>query len=879
MDMCHFQLHHPATVPRHVLLEEMVGREHLLEQILLPLKEQRPVYERPPVLLLGPAGLGKTTLLWALKYGVEADPVLQAEWLPVVFPEEPNAVGDLADFWLQAIRALSATAGLVNDHADRLLEEGGKSLAKKAATLFFKLAQDVLGKKVLLLVDSFDQIARTFMNEQEAWAFREQLIQHRELYVVATAPGYFKSVTDMDGVFYDVFRIYHLDPFRRDLALQAFRKWAAFYESDAVLTVLEHEPQRFHTLRVLCGGNPRLLRLLFRVWHRGESPDVLSDLERLFDDLGADYKNRIRRLKPLVRRTFDAIARYWRPVGVGPLTRSLRKPSNYVSAQIKRLIEEGYVEEVGGSEKRKTYQLVERFYNLFYLARYDRLNFGKATDLMAFMDLFYRASPLIDAAPRAALREVPPEQPRAMRFAFYNAFGGTLGAPKRRGLVARPFRDDDATRRFQLIEAWLTERLPDYICEDGEPSEEECAAWFEQWIVPVLNRFFDGHADVAGWSDIVLLLRQMNALPLAETTCRRSLQIFPNDARLWNWLGAVCEERGAYDAALEAYQTACAHDAAYPLPHANLARVYAEAFRRFKPAEQHAEKALEKGDREPIYWFLMGNLYAFHLGRYEEAEEAYGQAIDLRENFFSAWNNLGIALAEMGQIENAEHAFRRALRLRNHSALPWNNLGVLCGERMDRAAYAEHAFHRAIDCDAKSALAHANLGLLYRGPLQRPQQAEDCLMQAIEHAGEDGLFYLDLGSLLISGGRRARAMEYFIMALKLSPHERLCREAFLKMSGDNPYPWSEVLPSLLDHMRTMVAGEALTELRHFALQGFFCLARAGRDDTVAELLDHDAVRVCFQPLCDAMALKRGKISIDQLAPERLALIDEVRELI
>ncbi|CAM2007553.1 tetratricopeptide repeat protein [Acanthopleuribacter pedis] len=879
MDMCHFQLHHPDSVPRHVLLEELVGREHYLEQILLPLKEQRPVHERPPILLLGPAGLGKTSLLWALKYGVEADPQLQADWLPVLFPEEPNAIGDHADFWLTAIRCLTESAGLVNDHADRLLEEGGKQLAKKARALFFKLSQDVLGKKVLLLVDSFDQIARAFMNEQDAWQFREHLVQHAELYVVAAAPAYFKAVTDMDGVFYDVFRFVHLDPFRRDLAQQAFRKWAGFYKSEAVQALIKEEPQRFHTLRVLCGGNPRLLRQVFRIWHRGESRDVLGDLERLYDDLGADYKNRIRRLKPLVRRTFDAIARHWRPVGVGPLTRQLRKPSNYVSAQIKRLTEEGYIEEVGGSEKRKTYQLVERFYNLFYLARYDRQNYTKVTDLVDFMDLFYRPSLLIGAQAPAPANDWKPEQPRAMRFAYYNAFGGCLGSPKRRGLVARPFRDDESSRRFQMLEADLTQNLPDHVREDRPVEAAETAAWFSRWVGPLIERVYGEHPEASAWSDAVLVLRQLQALPLAEATCRRALAAFPEDARLWNWLGALCEERGLPEEALEAYQSACSHDDHYALAHANLARLYAACFGRFDRAEEHAEKALEKGDREPIYWFLMGNLYAFHLGRYEEAEEAYGQAIDLRENFFTAWNNLGIALAEMGQIENAEHAFRRTLRWRNQSALPWNNLGVLCGERMDRAAYAEHAFHRAVDADKTLALAHANLGLLYRGPLQRPQQAEDSLMQAIEHAGESGLYYLDLGSLLIGGGRRARAMEYFIMALKLSPEEPLCREAFLKMTGDNPYPWSEVLPSLLDYLPTLIRGSDLQTMRHFILQGFFCLARAGRDDTVTELLEHEAVHTCFQPLREALSLKQGKISIDQLAPERLALIDEVRDMI
>ena len=875
MNLCHFQLHHPDLVPRHVLLEEIVGREYLLEQVLLPLKERRPLIDRQHVLLMGPAGLGKTTLLWAIKYGIEADPELQAEWLPVVFPEEPNSIGDMADFWLLAIRQLAAGMGLVNDHADRLLEERGGNLTKKAKGLFFKMVDEVLGKKVVLLVDSFDQITRTLVHEQDALAFREHLTQRPELYVVATAPTYFKAISDMDSPFYDVFRVLHLDPFRRDLALLAFRKWANFYQSDRVHQILRDQPQRFHSLRILCGGNPRLLRLLFRVWHGGHTRDAGGDLERLFDDVGADYKHRIRRLKPLVRRTFDAIARHWNPVGVGLLTRQLRKPSNYVSAQIRRLVDEGYIEEVGGSEKRKTYQLVERFYNLFYLARYDRQGFHQVQDVMGFMDLFYRDASLVRGLPADRGESFDPERPRPMRFAFYNAFGAPMGDSSRRGLVARPYRDARAIERFQNMERALA-KVPANLQQQLRDVAVDAEAAERLW--PAIESLFGPHfsRDVAGWCDVILLLRQLDALPMAEHACRLSLKQHPADAKLWNWLGAVLEERGDCDQAMEAYQTANIHDGDFPLAHANQARLYAEIYGNLEQAEYEAEKALEKGDREPIYWFLLGNLYANFLGKLEEAEEAYGQAIDLRENFFSAWNNLGIALARMGQIENAEHAFRRALHHRAQAALPWNNLGVLCGEMMDREAYAEHAFHRAIDCEPKWALAYANLGLLYRGKLERQQQAEEQLMLAIEHAGENGLYYLDLASLLIGGGRRARAMEYVMMALKLSPKEPICREAFLAMAGENPYPWSEVLQPLLDGMQYMIPSRQLNDLRHFCLQGFFCLARAGRVDTVLDLLNHPAIAAIFRPLKEALNLKLGRISIDQLAPERLALIDEVR---
>ena len=47
-------------------------------------------------------------LLCAIRHRVKGDALLGAEWLPVSFHEEQYGIGDLADFWLEAIRHLEA---------------------------------------------------------------------------------------------------------------------------------------------------------------------------------------------------------------------------------------------------------------------------------------------------------------------------------------------------------------------------------------------------------------------------------------------------------------------------------------------------------------------------------------------------------------------------------------------------------------------------------------------------------------------------------------------------------------------------------------------------------------------------------------------------
>jgi tetratricopeptide (TPR) repeat protein len=49
------------------------------------------------------------------------------------------------------------------------------------------------------------------------------------------------------------------------------------------------------------------------------------------------------------------------------------------------------------------------------------------------------------------------------------------------------------------------------------------------------------------------------------------------------------------------------------------------------------------------------------LGRYEEAIEAYNEAIKIDPQFAFAWNNKGLALSSLGRYEEAEQCFQRAI--------------------------------------------------------------------------------------------------------------------------------------------------------------------------------------------------------------------------
>ena len=171
--------------------------------------------------------------------------------------------------------------------------------------------------------------------------------------VVGTTPSHFEEIATVDQAFHDFFRIFSLDRLTQQELENFLRHFAEIQGDDQVIHAIEHAPQRIAAMRILTGGNPRLVKLGYRVLREGIDGDVRRDLERLLDECTPFFKHRIESLAKEARRTFDAIARRWDPVTVDEIRLELRKPSNYISAQIKRLIAEGFIEAISGEKKKQ----------------------------------------------------------------------------------------------------------------------------------------------------------------------------------------------------------------------------------------------------------------------------------------------------------------------------------------------------------------------------------------------------------------------------------------------------------------------------------------------------------------------------------------------
>jgi protein O-GlcNAc transferase len=159
----------------------------------------------------------------------------------------------------------------------------------------------------------------------------------------------------------------------------------------------------------------------------------------------------------------------------------------------------------------------------------------------------------------------------------------------------------------------------------------------------------------------------------AEAGYRQILAVDAKNFDALQLLGALYNETGHNEQAVELISRAIDLDPSYPPAHYNLAIAYG-ALNRIEPAIACYRKAIAL---EPGYFEAHYNLAVlFHnQGRLDEALASYKLAISLNPNFAEAHNNEGVAHGERGQINEAILAFQRALSIKPDYAAAQYNLG------------------------------------------------------------------------------------------------------------------------------------------------------------------------------------------------------------
>ena len=353
-------------------------------------------------LIIGQRGMGKTTLLKRIEVELHKEHYRQ-RFIPLLYREEQYNVKDLADFWLNTLDALADSLQSEKYPSMETMDKTIRELSSKAPEIISEEAYKFLmntcrdlGRRPVLLIDNiglvFNRLDTNRENNPEQWALRELLSKNGAPIFVSSGVTVIDDVADYSMPFYDFFQIQYLRKLNYGEFEILLKNLATITNcSETVFASIEKNKSRQQSLFELTGGSPRLTVILFEHIVKGFSDNINDDLEKLADTITPLYKAKFEELSAQQQIILDAIALHWDAISLKKLSTATRMENNQLSPQIKRLIDNGWIEATPAYKaKGNAYFIGERFFNIYYLIRNcSRRHKDKLYCLSKFLEYFY----------------------------------------------------------------------------------------------------------------------------------------------------------------------------------------------------------------------------------------------------------------------------------------------------------------------------------------------------------------------------------------------------------------------------------------------------------------------------------------------------------
>ncbi|WP_017314499.1 tetratricopeptide repeat protein [Mastigocladopsis repens] len=188
---------------------------------------------------------------------------------------------------------------------------------------------------------------------------------------------------------------------------------------------------------------------------------------------------------------------------------------------------------------------------------------------------------------------------------------------------------------------------------------------------------------------------------------------------------------------------------------------------------QNNEEAVASYDQalkiKPDYdsaWNNRGNALG-NLGRYEEAVASYDQALKIKPDDDSAWYNRGIALGNLGRYEEAVASYDQALKFKPDDDSAWNNRGNALDE-LGRYEEAVASFDQALKFKPDDHSAWYNRGYAL-GNLGRYEEEIASYDQALKFKPDDHSAWYNKARCYALQGNIEQAIENLEKAIHLNP--------------------------------------------------------------------------------------------------------------
>jgi tetratricopeptide (TPR) repeat protein len=155
------------------------------------------------------------------------------------------------------------------------------------------------------------------------------------------------------------------------------------------------------------------------------------------------------------------------------------------------------------------------------------------------------------------------------------------------------------------------------------------------------------------------------------------------------------------------------------------------------------------------------------LGQAEDAIDVYQKALSLKQNYPEAHNNCGNALCDLGRNVEAVSCYRKAVALKPNYTEAHNNLGNAL------RALGEHhkavtSYRNAIKINPSFMEAYSGLGMAYSS-LGQWDEAAACFKRVIQNTPHHAEAQNNLGNALKAKGRVEEAIASYRSAISINP--------------------------------------------------------------------------------------------------------------
>ncbi|GHT42538.1 hypothetical protein AGMMS49965_14260 [Bacteroidia bacterium] len=359
-------------------------------------------------IIIAQRGMGKTTMLHRIAIELHKS-AYKDRFIPLAFPEEQYTVTNLGNFWLNCLDALADSLELEHYDANEVknidnrvkelsLYKNSDETASQAYRFLMEFCKKIKRRPVLLV----DNIGLIFnrLSKNSQHSLRAVLSENGAPIVLGAGvvilpsqtnnkADVVKSITTYEMPFYDYFQIHYLKKLTFDEFLDLIKNLASVTNSD--ISTINKELPRLQTLHQLTGGNPRTAVMLFKLIVNGFSTEINDDLEALLDEITPLYKARYEEISEQSQKIIATIALNWDAISLKNLSQQSGYANNQLSPQLKRLIEEGWVETTPAYKaKGNAYFISERFFNIWFIMRMStRRQKQEIYCLSQFLECFY----------------------------------------------------------------------------------------------------------------------------------------------------------------------------------------------------------------------------------------------------------------------------------------------------------------------------------------------------------------------------------------------------------------------------------------------------------------------------------------------------------